>query len=132
MTQPLKSSLYSSNPPRILIIDDTEANRELIADYIDLLGYSSLQASNGKEGLEVMLREKPELVLLDMMMPVLNGADFLRCIKGMPDLATIPVVVMSGDTAARQTAQSLGAVGCLPKPVEIERLLEVAHKYVPA
>jgi CheY-like chemotaxis protein len=119
--------------PTIMLVDDDEDIREIISMILEGEGYRTVGAPDGADALAILRKgERPPLILLDMMMPVLNGADFLRCIKGMPDLASIPVVVMSGDTAARQTAQSLGAVGCLPKPVEIERLLEVAHKYVPA
>lgn len=114
-----ESALFSSQAPRILIVDDTEANRELIADYIDLLGYSSLQATNGKEALEVMAREKPDLVLLDMMMPVMDGNEFLANLQVRPDLARIPIVVVSGLDDAPTIVKCIeqGASDYLLKPI---------------
>jgi len=118
--------------PTILLVDDDEDIREIISLILEGEGYTTKGAADGRDALEFLRQgERPPLIILDMMMPEMNGADFLRCIKSTPELSSIPVVVMSGDTAARQTAQSLGAAGCLPKPVEIERLLEVAHRYVP-
>lgn len=117
----------------ILLVDDDEDIREIVALILQGEGYQTIHASDGAEALDLLTHGvRPPLILLDMMMPVLNGADFLRKVKSNLDLADIPVVVMSGDTAARNTAQSLGAAGCLAKPVELDTILDYVHRYAPS
>lgn len=117
----------------IMLVDDDDDIREIVGLVLQNEGYETVDAADGARALELLARgERPPLILLDMMMPVLNGAEFLRRVKADAAFADIPVVVMSGDTAARTTAQSLGAAGCLPKPVELDTLLEYAHRYADA
>jgi CheY-like chemotaxis protein len=119
------------NHHTIMLIDDDEDIRQIVSLVLGGEGYSTVDATDGAEALALLNNgEHPPLIFLDMMMPVLNGAEFLRRVKADAKLADIPIVVMSGDTAARATAQSLGAVACLPKPVELDTLLEYAHRYV--
>ncbi|MGZ3419802.1 MAG: response regulator [Polyangiales bacterium] len=116
----------------ILLVDDDDDTREIMGLILEGEGYRPVAAANGLEALELLESgELPRFVLLDMMMPVLNGEDFLRRLKSRPSFAEIPVVVMSGDTKARRIAQSLGAVGSVAKPVELDTLIEIVHRYVP-
>lgn len=116
----------------IMLVDDDSDIREIVGLVLRGEGYGTVDAADGAQALDLLSHgERPPLILLDMMMPVLNGADFLRRVKADATLANIPVVVMSGDTAARRTAQSLGADGCLAKPVELDALLDIAHRYAP-
>lgn len=115
-----------------MLVDDDRDIREIVGLILQEEGYGTVDAGHGAEALELLRRgERPPLIILDMMMPVMSGADFLRCLKSDPELASIPVVVLSGDTAARRTAQSLGAEGCMSKPIDIEVLLDIAHRYAP-
>ncbi len=114
----------------IMLVDDDDDIREIMRLILQSEGYETVDAADGARALELLEHgERPPLILLDMMMPVLSGAEFLRRVKSNAALADIPIVVMSGDTAARTTAQSLGAAGCLAKPVELDTLLEYAHRY---
>lgn len=116
--------------PTIMLVDDDDDIREIIGLILEGEGYRPITAADGLEAIDMLEHgEHPKIILLDMMMPGLNGADFLRRVKARPSLADIPVVVMSGDTAARRTAESLGADGCVAKPVELETLLDIAHRY---
>jgi CheY-like chemotaxis protein len=118
--------------PTIMLVDDDDDIREIIALILQEEGYRPLTAADGLEAIELLERgEHPKVILLDMMMPGLDGADFLRVVKSRPSFRDIPVVVMSGDTAARRKAESLGAAGCVAKPVELDTLLDVTHQYVP-
>ena len=118
--------------PTIMLVDDDDDIREIVAMILQGEGYRTVDASDGAEALDLLTRGvHPPLIFLDMMMPVLNGEDFLRRVKADKDLAHIPIVVMSGDTAARNTAQTLGAVGCLAKPVEIDTILDYVHRFAP-
>jgi CheY-like chemotaxis protein len=119
--------------PTIMLVDDDDDIREIVTLILQGEGYRIIGACDGAEALELLTQgERPPLIFLDMMMPVLNGVEFLRKVKADPNLADIPIVVMSGDTAARNTAYSLGAAGCLAKPVELDTLLEFAHRFAPA
>ncbi len=118
--------------PTIMLVDDDDDIREIVSLILQGEGYRTVGAADGAEALELLTHgERPPLILLDMMMPVLNGADFLRKVKANRELANIPIVVMSGDTAARNTAQSLGAAGCLAKPVELDTILDYVHRFAP-
>ena len=117
----------------IMLVDDDDDIREIVALVLESEGYATTSVADGARALELLHGgARPPLILLDMMMPHLNGEDFLKRVKADPALSGIPIVVMSGDTMARQTASRLGAVGCLPKPVELDTLLHLAHEYAAA
>ncbi|MFP2924828.1 two-component system response regulator [Pyxidicoccus sp. 3LG] len=113
----------------ILIVDDefgiVEALRDLLADE----GYRTVIALNGREALERMAEERPALVLLDYMMPVLNGPGLLEAMGQDATLRDIPVVMMSASPADRW--RHLPCAAFLPKPFELELLLELLERLVP-
>jgi CheY-like chemotaxis protein len=114
---------------RILIIDDDEDTRELLRLIVDSQGHEVAVASDGAEALvQVQVGSRPDLIVLDMMMPNLDGEGFMRALKGHPDLAQVPVFVVSGHHAARQKASEIGASGCFVKPVELADLLAVIEE----
>jgi putative two-component system response regulator len=108
-----------SHVPLILIVDDTWANREILADHIDLLGYRCAQAGNGVEALEQIQKEAPDLILLDMMLPVMDGSELLGHLQRAPALERIPVVVISGldDAQTMVGCVEHGASDYLLKPI---------------
>jgi CheY-like chemotaxis protein len=112
----------------VLLVEDDEDIRAMMAMVLELDGFQVTEAADGIEALR-LLRENPPpyLVLLDLMMPGLNGADVLQRIRRDPRLAHLPVVVVSGDSNARKLADRLGADACLFKPVDVRTLLEVAR-----
>ena len=79
----------------ILIVDDAEQNRLLLRDHVELLGHQPLLAENGAAALEIMAREPPDLVLLDILMPVLDGYGVLEHMRSDATLRDVPVVVIS-------------------------------------
>jgi CheY-like chemotaxis protein len=108
---------------RILIADDDEDIREVLALVLGALGHQVEVAANGLDAL-ARLRGgyHPELVLLDLMMPGLDGEGLVRTMRADPRLAPIPVCIITGHHSAREKAAQLGAVGCLVKPIELEEL----------
>jgi CheY-like chemotaxis protein len=96
-------------------------------------GHRVVGAANGREALErLRAMPRPSLILLDLMMPEMNGAQFRAEQLRDPALASIPVVVVSADAAAEEKAAALGAVACLRKPVDIDDLLdEVKRRALP-
>jgi CheY-like chemotaxis protein len=114
---------------QILVIEDDDSIRDALEELFSSEGFSVAVAENGRTGLTALAEAKPCLVLLDLMMPVLDGRGFLTALEGIPDqkLAATPVVLI---TAAGEK----GAAGCkvsevLTKPIDIEKLLAVAQRY---
>jgi adenylate cyclase len=112
-------ALMEPDAPAILIVDDNEDNRYTLQLLLEADGYSRLAtASGGHEALALLAREKFSLVLLDLMMPDLNGEEVLKIIKGNPDTRDVSVVVLSADTDTEMISKciEIGADDYLPKP----------------
>ena len=111
----------------ILIVDDefgiVEALRDLLADE----GYRTVIANNGRQAFELMETERPVLVLLDHMMPVMNGPALLALMQDTPHLRDIPVVMMSASPFSLW--KHLPCAAFLPKPFGITAVLELAHRF---
>jgi CheY-like chemotaxis protein len=106
---------------KLLIVDDEVAILEALTDILSVEGYEVATAANGAEGLKRAGEERPDLILLDLMMPVMDGQEMLRRLKESPDLRTIPVVVMS---AGRVSKSELQGSRFLAKPFELDDLLD--------
>jgi CheY-like chemotaxis protein len=122
-------------PGNVLIVDDDRATRELLTTLFSTEGFHTIAAEDGLEALH-MLRtvrrrapDVPCLVLLDLAMPRLGGAEFRRAQLGDPIVANVPVVVMSGLSDLAQRAQSMGAVATVAKPIDVDLLLKVVRRY---
>ena len=109
----------------ILIVDDAADIRQLLTTFLTFMGYQTVSAANGMEALTHLQHQhpSPHLILLDQMMPVMDGAAFRRAQQQDPQLATIPVVVMSAVERLDDPAAPLRAVGYLPKPIDVAALL---------
>jgi len=108
-----------TDAPAILIVDDNEDNRYTLQLLLEADGHSRLAtASGGHEALALLAREKFSLVLLDLMMPDLNGDEVLKIIKGDPDTRDVSVVILSADTDTDRVSKciEIGADDYLPKP----------------
>jgi CheY-like chemotaxis protein len=113
----------------ILIVEDDTATREALGLILAGQGFSVLGAANGQEALGLLRSgPRPDLILLDLMMPVMDGWQFRREQVQDSILSAIPVVVLSADGNVRQKAAALRAAGYLQKPVEVESLLEAIHQ----
>jgi CheY-like chemotaxis protein len=114
----------------ILLVEDDAASREAIALALQLQGYQVATAANGREALDRLRDDcRPCLILLDLMMPVLDGWQFRARQQRDPALASIPVIVVSADGSVRQKAASLGAADYLETPVEVDKLLAVVERH---
>ena len=126
-----KSPFPSTTRPRILIVDDDKEIRNVVAELLDFSGYETYQAASGKQGLEMAEEKLPDMILLDVMMPGMDGWTVLTKLQANPKLADIPVIVLSavGDT---DMALSLGGATVLLKPVDAGRLTaEIAAQLSP-
>lgn len=111
----------------ILVVEDDDDIRNVMIDVLESEGYHAEAATNGKEALELLHQiNKPCLVLLDMMMPIMNGREFLDKVMEDSFLAPIPVLIVS---AVADKTNTKGAVGFLKKPVDIDIVLDMVNKY---
>jgi OmpR family response regulator RpaB len=113
----------------VLVIDDERSIRMLCRINLGAAGMQVLEAANGEEGLDLARREQPDLVLLDVMMPGLDGWSVARALAGDPRTREIPIVFLTAraDAADRRRGQELGGVGYVVKPfdpVSIGELVE--------
>lgn len=111
----------------VLVVEDDNDIREVIIEILEAEGYQTLSASNGKEALELLEQTaKPCLVLLDMMMPIMNGRQFLDEVMKNSKLAPLPVLIVS---AIADKTNTKGSIGYLKKPIDINVVLEVVGQY---
>ncbi|MFH0985122.1 MAG: response regulator [Candidatus Omnitrophota bacterium] len=113
-----KKKRASSQVKKILVIDDEDAILMLAASRLEANGYVVVTALSGKEGLEMARKEMPDLVLLDYVMPEMNGGEVLDRLKKDPRTKHIPVVMFTADVKKVKVGefQTRGAVSCLFKP----------------
>jgi CheY-like chemotaxis protein len=126
--------LTSSDPLSVkcvLIVEDDGDVRESILEVLQDNAYTAIAVSNGAEALARLRSAAPRpcLILLDLMMPVMDGYKFRTAQTSDPVLTTIPVVVLTAQGGAEKTAQDMQAAGFLKKPVKLEALLEVVQRY---
>jgi two-component system cell cycle response regulator DivK len=111
---------------RILLVEDNEMNRDMLSRRLERRGYQVLIAVDGQQGLDLAIAEKPDLILLDMSLPVLDGWDVARRLKSDETLSAIPVIALTAHAMAGDRERALEA-GCNDydtKPVELPRLLQ--------
>lgn len=92
---------------KILIVEDDKALREMYQLRLSINGYDVLEAGDGEEGLDLAIKEKPDLILLDIMMPKMSGMDVLDILKSTPETKDIPVVVLTALTEESVKAKGL-------------------------
>jgi two-component system, cell cycle response regulator DivK len=116
--------------PSILIVDDAEDNRALYAEYLEFFGLCVAHAVDGEHALLKVMRVQPDLVVMDLAMPVLDGWEATRLIKTHPKTKQIPVIAITGHTAKEnlKRARAVGADVVLTKPCSPESLLMVIRE----
>jgi len=112
----------------VLVVEDEHGIAELLDAVLTGEGYQVLVAMNGGEGLDLLSREQPQLVLCDHMMPVMDGATMLEAIAADPTLRGIPVVMMSAMREAAVAKWCSGYVAFLHKPFKVSELLDVVER----
>jgi len=102
--------------PSVLVVDDDRDIRDALAQILVEEGFEVAEAANGAQALDAIGRKVPDLVLLDLMMPVMNGWEVLQTLRQSSELAALPVVVLSA-------IEAQGCVDYIQKPVSLDRLL---------
>ena len=121
----------ASEVRRVLIVDDEEGFRDGVADLLGMEGYAVSVARNAVEAVSRLPEFKPDVILLDLRMPMLDGEGFLRGMEGLPASKDVPVVLMSAKEDLQAIAGRTGAAGYLHKPFEAPELLSLLEKVLP-
>jgi CheY-like chemotaxis protein len=113
---------------RVLLVEDDPVARTLLGSILEAAGYGVALAANGREALEVLRTgDKPFVILLDLKMPVMSGWEFREEQRRDPEMAGIPVIILSGDGDLDAVATALGAAGHISKPVDPDELLAIVR-----
>lgn len=118
---------------RILIVEDTEDNRQILRDLLSHAGFDLIEASDGAEGIEMATRYHPDLILMDIQLPSVDGYEATRQIKADPALKAIPVIAVTSYALSDDMTKAM-AVGCngyVAKPFSPRALLAKIHEFLP-
>lgn len=118
---------------KVLVVEDTEDNRQIVRDLLTAAGYLLIEAVDGEAGVAAAARERPDLILMDIQLPVLDGYEATRQIKANPDTSAIPVIAvtsyaLSGD---EEKARLAGCDGYIAKPFSPRELLAMVRRFLP-
>jgi two-component system, cell cycle response regulator DivK len=117
----------------ILVVEDQEDNRRILRDLLTSRGYELVEAKDGEQALALAQRQRPDLILMDVQIPVIDGYEVTRRIKSNPALRDIPIIVvtsyaLSGDESK---ARAAGCNGYVSKPYSTRQLLAKIREYIP-
>ena len=118
---------------KILVVDDDASSLELMEAMLVPNGYEIITANDGSKAVAIIIEKKPDLILLDIMMPGLDGYSTLTKIKGNKTISKIPVVMLTamGFRLNKELALRFGAVGYITKPVDLPELLKTISRLLP-
>jgi two-component system sensor histidine kinase ChiS len=115
----------------VLIVDDDTEILEVLRTLLELEGYRVRTVTNGPSGLDLVRADVPDLILLDMRMPTMDGWEFYRLLREMPGARHVPVVVMTADHQSGQRAREVTGFGHLQKPFDMMELYDVVGRVAP-
>lgn len=118
--------------PRILVVDDLTVNREILKRWLGRRGFSIAEAADGYEAIRIVEEEPIDLILLDIMMPRLNGIEVVRELRRTHSQLSLPIIMVSAKTFNEDIAQclDLGANAYISKPVDLKLLLSVIEEQI--
>jgi two-component system, cell cycle response regulator DivK len=110
---------------RILVVEDQEDNRQILRDLLGNAGYELIEAENGEEALAAVARQRPDLILMDIQLPVMDGYEATRRIRTNPDLKSVPIIAVTSYALAGDESKALaaGCDGYVSKPYSPRELL---------
>jgi two-component system cell cycle response regulator DivK len=117
---------------RILVVEDNRDNMMLIVDLLSSLEYTVIQATDGQEGVDTATAEKPDLILMDLSLPKMDGWTATKTIKANPDLASIPIIALTAHAMLgdRDRAIQAGCDDYLTKPIDFPQLMRKLGEYL--
>jgi two-component system cell cycle response regulator DivK len=117
---------------RILLVEDHEDNRNIYRTILEHYGYTVVIAVDGQNGIRIAREERPDLILMDLSIPVVDGWEATRLLKGDPETSGIPIIALSAHALSedRERAVQAGCDGYLAKPVEPRKVLEEVARFL--
>jgi CheY-like chemotaxis protein len=131
VTGMIEAGMNTSTAPRVLVVDDDPAIREFVGELLQDEGYEVRLATDGEEALQLLEAWPANLIILDLMMPRMDGWAFRRQQRTRLDLVHIPVIIMSASREIDIMAEELEASTILPKPFDLEALLTETERLLP-
>jgi CheY-like chemotaxis protein len=119
--------------PRVLLVEDSEDNRMMMKRLLEMGGYEVIEAVNGKQAVNTAQARRPDLILMDLSLPMMDGLAATRRIRGLPALRDVPIVVVSAHDSADFHAEAL-ASGCneyVTKPIDFGQLELLLKRLAP-
>jgi two-component system cell cycle response regulator DivK len=117
---------------RILVIEDQEDNRQILRDLLGNAGFDMIEAADGQEGVAAANKERPDLILMDIQLPIMDGYEATRRIKANPELKAIPIIAVTSYALSGDEAKAMAA-GCdayVTKPYSPRQLLAKVKEYL--
>ena len=117
---------------RILVIEDTEDNRRILRDLLTNVGYEIIEAIDGEKGVAAAAEHRPDLILMDIQLPIIDGYEASRRIKANPDLRHIPIIAITSFALAGddQKTAAAGCEGYIPKPCSPRQVLAMVREFL--
>jgi len=117
---------------RILVVEDQEDNRRILRDMLSNAGYELVEAESGEEALTAVGAQRPDLILMDIQLPVMDGYEAARRIKSNPDMTAVPIIAMTAYALAgdEAKAQAAGCNAYISKPFSPRALLAKVREYL--
>ncbi len=114
----------------ILIVEDNEKNLKLVRDVLQVKGYETLDAGTAEDGLKIAAERKPDLVLMDIQLPGMNGIEALKALRANPATAAIPVIAITASVMQqdRQQIMNAGFNGFIEKPINLRNFLDTVQE----
>jgi len=129
----------SAAPPLVLVVDDFQDNREMYAEYLTYCGFRVIEAKNGKEAIEQAFAQTPNIIVMDLSLPVMDGWEATRRLKADGRTSSIPVIALTGHALQGHSKGALDAgcdmfvsKPCLPDQLVVEIKKMLAHAVPPA
>jgi two-component system, sensor histidine kinase and response regulator len=127
-----KNNISTGN--KILVAEDNEVNLSMLLDMLSILKHKVIVAKNGQEAIDLSLAEKPELIIMDIGMPVMDGLEATRRLREIEGFSSIPILALTANAREEDKEKCLAAGfnEHLSKPIETKELFEAVNRYLPA
>src|SRR4029079_6900037 len=122
----------SQNAVKVLLVEDTEDNRQMMRRLLEMSGYEVVEATNGEEAVKLASEERPQIILMDLSLPLIDGLTATRRIRNLPYLSKVPIVAVSAHDTADFHNEALAA-GCnayITKPIDYPELEELVNTLI--
>ena len=122
--------LLAGPKTRILVAEDHLDSREALRELLEAFGYEVIEAINGRQAVDAAVKQRPNLILMDVMMPEMDGFEAIRLIRQTPQTTDVPIIAVTAMDGARELALHAGANDYVRKPIEIRRLIGLVNGWL--